>query len=183
MQVNRAKYYESERGSDLRINPEKRRHFAVSSKRIQENHHEIKRMIFLGWKNVEIARKLGITEVMVSNVRNSPVIQSELKKMHGARDKDVIDVAQKIREFAPTCVELLERVVTGKGSDGKQASIALRAKTAENFLDRAGFAPPKKIQSESVVTYFTKDEIEELKQRAFGNGDVIDVTPEETKNG
>ena len=90
MAKNNAKYYRTNRGVDQRIDPESRRYFAVSAKRIQQNHHEVKRLLFLGWKNVDIAERLGMTKEMVSFIKNSPVIQAELRKMKGARNSTAI---------------------------------------------------------------------------------------------
>lgn len=178
-QQTREKYFNSARGEDKRRVDERTRlsrRFVVSADKIWEVHHEIKRLIFLGWKNVEIADKLGITMQTVGNVRNSPVIIDELRKMEGARDFEVIDVAKRMREFAPVCLNLLENIVSG---EEEQASINLRARTAESFLDRVGFGAPKKVYSESYSTHFTMEEIERLKQRAFSNQDAITIQPME----
>lgn len=138
-----------------------------------EVHHEIARLILLGWKNVEIAKRLKCSSQMVSNVRNSPVVQDKLAIMKGARDADSIDLSREIRESAPDALRLLQDIIRGD-NDAQDAPLSLRAKTAESMMDRAGYSAPKRIQSESISYALTKEEIEEIKRRAYGNDDIIE---------
>lgn len=174
-EVDREKYYDPDRGPDLRKNNGSRR-WKISE--MWEIHHEITRLLVLGWKNVEIAEHLGVTQVMVSAVRNSPVVQDKLAIMKAARDADTIDVAREIQEIAPAALELLKEII---GGDVQDASIALRAKTAESMLDRAGHGAINRSQIQNVPYYLTEDEIEDLKRRADNSGDIVDVAPEHVR--
>lgn len=131
---------------------------------IWEIHAEISRRILLGQKNTVIAEALECSPQMVSNVRNSPVIQDRLALMRGARDASTIDIARDIQEFAPEALKLLKEVVRGEGP-GENASIALRAKQANEFLDRAGHGAVRREQH--FHAHLTTEEIEGIKQRAL----------------
>ena len=131
---------------------------------VWESHAEITRRILLGQKNTVIAEALGCSTQMVSNVRNSPVIQDRLSLMRGARDASAIDIARDIQEFAPEALRLLKEIVLGKGP-GENASAALRAKVSSDFLDRAGHGAVRKEQH--LHAHLTSEEIEGIKQRAL----------------
>lgn len=160
--IPQQKYYDENRGKDLRKSPE-RQHWVVS--KMWDLHHEIARMIMLGWKNVEIADKLGITSQTVSNVRNSPVVQEHVAVLQAARDADTVDISKEIKEIVPEAMELLKDIIRGD-NDGRTASISLRAREANNMLARVGHGVPHKVQSESVSMTLTSKDIEEIKRRA-----------------
>jgi len=171
---NRTKYFNGDRGPDLRTTPpEMRRTFEVS--KMWEVHHEIARLIFLGYKNEDIAERLGITPATVSYTRNSRVVKDKLELMKGARDAETIDLSIEIREKAPKALKLLEDIINGDGLIGEYASPSLKAKTAENWLDRAGFPAQKVGNNMHIHAHFNAGEIEELKKRALESGMVVDV--------
>jgi hypothetical protein len=167
-------YSDRNRVNDKRFKPpEIKRTWQVS--KVWELHDEIKRRILLGQKNKVIAEALGCSPQTVSNVRNSPVIQDQLAIMRGARDASTIDIARDIQEFAPKALELLKSVVEGKGS-GQDASIALRAREANNFLDRSGHSAVRKHDVRGVHAVLTIDDIEDIKRRAKeAKGPVIEA--------
>lgn len=141
-----------------------RRTFEVS--KMWEVHHEICRRLLLGQKASRIAEDLKVTEAMVSYVRNSRVVMDRLEEMKGARDANTIDLAKAIREKAPTALKLLSRIIEGE----IDAPITTRAREANNWLDRAGYAAVRTIQAQHVHAHFTAEEIEDIKRRAIENG-------------
>ena len=122
-------------------------------------HHEIVRLLVTGMKHVEIAATLGVTEVMVSYTANSPIVKRQLELLRAARDLDSVDVARKIQEIALDAVEMMEKHV-------KSTTESISLKAAQDILDRAGFAPVKKISTENVHAHLTREDIEEIKKRA-----------------
>ena len=167
------KYFDKERGPDLRTRPPGvRKTFEVS--KMWEVHQEIVRRIFLGQKNSDIANDLGISPVTVSYTRNSRVVQDKLKLMAGARDADVVDLGKEIREKAPKALKLLEEILDGTGL-GTAAGPNLRAKTAENWLDRAGYPAQSRGGGITINQHFTAPEIDAIKKRALENGIVFDT--------
>jgi hypothetical protein len=136
--------------------------------KIWDVHQEVVRRLVLGQKNTEIAKALDISEVQVSNIRNSPVIQDKLAIMQASRDAATVDIARQIQEFAPIALKKLMDIIDGTE---KNASIPLIAKTAESWLDRAGHGPVKKF--EGAVAHFSREDIEEIKRRSRGT--IIDA--------
>ena len=177
-QITREKYFklDESRFDDLRRKPmEVRKTFQVG--KMWEVHQEIARLILLGYKNREIAERLNISEATVSYTRNSPVVKNKLNVMEGARDADTVDLSREIRMKAPKALKLLEKIIDGEsGTIGELASPALKAKTAEAWLDRAGFAAQRNSGPNlHLHAHFTAEEIEDLKARAKSGGMTIDV--------
>ena len=172
------KYSNEERGPDLRFNPpSKPRSFKVS--KLWDIHHEICRRVALGESNVSIADALGVSPVMVSYTRNSKVAKDQVGILRGAMDADTIDLGIQIQKFAPVALKLLEDIIKGAGA-GKDASIGLRARHADRYLDRAGYSPVKKIATMS--TTLTREDIEAIKARSRQSAidaGIIDIEAEE----
>ena len=155
----REKYFRSDRGQDLRKTG---RTSTWVVNELWDVHHEVIRLLVLGFKNVEISAKVGLTPTQVSNIRNSPVVQQRLRDMHDVRDAEMFDAKKEIDDLLPDSFMLLRNIIRGE-SEGREASINLRAKTAENMIDRA---VPKKTQHEHVHGHLTAADIEEIKRRA-----------------
>jgi len=171
MATSREKYFE-ERGRDLRKSTREK---TWNVQHIWDIHHEIKRRLLLGQKNVVIAAAVGCTPQTVSNTRNSPVIERELAIMRGARDAETVDIGKRILDLAPRALDNLEALLRDGKLNDKEASIGLIAKESNTILDRAGWAAPKKLQMESVTMHLTTEDIEAIKRRAIEVGAVIDV--------
>lgn len=169
--IPQEKYYNENRGPDLRREGGNHR-WVVSE--MWDVHHEIARRLLLGQKNVEIAKSLGISAQMVSNVRNSPVVQEHISILRGARDADTVDLAREIKEIAPAALQLLKEIIQGEGQ-GANASIALRARESNNMLARVGHGVPHKVQAEVANWHLTSNDIADIKRRAITNGDVVDA--------
>lgn len=123
-------------------------------------HREIARRIALGQKNVRIAEDLNITPVMVSAVRNSPVVKEHTEIMNGAADAHTVDVAQRIQNMAGKALDVLEEILDNK----MVASTALKVRAAESILDRSGNSKIQKTQN--LHAHLTSDQLEEIRQRA-----------------
>jgi hypothetical protein len=147
-------------------------------KALWEKHHEIARQVVLGRTNVAIAESIGCTPQTVSNVRNSPLAKARIESLNDSRDADAISMAQRIEEFAPIALKLLENIVSG---NVPEASIALRAKYASAHLGRAGYGEVHKMHA--LHAHVTGAEIERIKERALNaareNGMVVEVESHE----
>jgi hypothetical protein len=171
----RLKYFDADRGPDLRTVPHSdRRTFEVS--KMWETHHEIARLVLLGLKNTEIAERMGISEAMVSYTRNSQVVKDKMELMQGARDKECLDIMQQIKEKVPEALKVLDQIMNGDAASlGQTPSLNLRARTAENWMDRAGYPAQKPGMNMHLHGHFTAQDIEEIKKRAKANPQVIDI--------
>jgi hypothetical protein len=167
----RVKYYKSDRGQDLRkTDPSARKTWVVNE--LWELHHEVIRLLLLGFKNKDIAQTMGISAVQVSNIRNSPVVQRRLAELHDIRDAEAFDARKEIDAALPESFQLLRSIIRGT-DEGRDASINLRARTAENMIDRA---VPKKTQHEHVHGHLTAEDIKEIKRRAEDNSDQLSAS-------
>jgi hypothetical protein len=133
-------------------------------RKLYDDHQEIVRLAVLGTSVTEIAKRLGKTTQSITMVLDSAIVKDQIATMQAVRDVECIDVAREIKEFAPTCLSLLQDVVRGTG-DGEAASINLRVATSKDMLDRAGYGAVKKFQGQIAQGVFTKEDIEELKNR------------------
>jgi len=139
----------------------------------------------LGQKPKSIAEDLNISTSTVSHTRNSPVVRDQIELMKGARDADTIDLAKRIREDAPEALRLLEDIISGEAD----ATIGLRAREANNMMNRAGYAPVQTIKGVMIHGHYTSDEIDDIKKRAVDSGlksgvvvdtKVIDITGDDS---
>lgn len=145
-------------------------------KELWAKHHEITRQVVLGRTNVDIAESIGCTPQTVSNVRNSPLAKAKIEEMSEQRDAEAISIAQRIEEFAPVALDLLEQIISG---NIPEASIALRAKVASSHMSRAGYGEVHK--AHILSQHLTREDIERIKTRAVTaaqNAGVLDAVYE-----
>lgn len=164
MAHSREKYFERDRGPDLRCNSSKRRVWQVNE--MWDVHHEIARRLLLGQKASSIAEDLGVSATMVSLVRKSPVVREKIEIMSAARDDKVIEMAKYIKEKAPVALQLLDDVIEGREVGGVTPPLKMRVDEANNWIDRAGYKAPQRVEGLLLHGHYTADEIEELKKEA-----------------
>lgn len=150
---------------DKRFNIEGRKY---QIQKLWDIHHEILRLLLLGWQPVKIAETLGVTPVMVSYTANSELVKRRLEVMRGARDAEALDLAVEIKRFAPEAFQMLQKIMRESDSEKNQIVIAMDA------MDRAGYAPPKVIEGRFLHAHFTTEEIEDMKRRAKESGQVVE---------
>jgi len=132
-------------------------------------HHEICRLLLLGWKREKIAETLGVTPVMVSYTANSELAKRQLEIMRGSRDAQALDLSVEIKRFAPEAFEMLQTIARDS-----ETSVKHKIAIAMDVLDRAGYAAPKVIEGKFMHAHFTAEEVEEMKKRAKESGQVIE---------
>lgn len=148
-----------------RISQEPKKSFEATQ--MWDVYQEIARRIVLGQKNIDIAEDLGITHVMVSYVRNSPIVQEQINKLHADANKETSNIAARIKSLAPHALDLLEDVIVKGRVKNEEIPARIRLRHAENLLDRAGYAPPKEVRSLNLHGHYTSEDIEAIKQRAL----------------
>ena len=150
---------------DKRFNIEGRKY---QIQKLWDIHHEILRLLLLGWQPVKIAETLGVTPVMVSYTANSELVKRRLEVMRGARDAEALDLSVEIKRFAPEAFEMLQVIMRTSDSEKNKIAIAMDA------MDRDGYAPPKVIEGRFLHAHFTTEEIEDMKRRAKESGQVVE---------
>jgi predicted transcriptional regulator len=161
-----------------------RRSMVPSPKRWQvsemwDRHHEVARLISLGYKNTEIAEKLGCTPQSVSMIRNSPVVGEQVGILQGVRDKETVDINKRIRSLVPKCLDVVEECL-----EDEKVPVSVKAMNAFKLMAVAGHTPPKNHFVQSTHTLRVED-IEAIKERALQiarqEGTVIDVEPDDIR--
>ena len=160
----KSKYWGPRGPDERRVKTHSKRTYEVDE--MWEVHHEIVRRLVLGQKPKSIADDLGVSTSMVAYTRNSPVVRDQLEIMKGARDADTIDLAKRIREDAPEALRLLEDIISGE----VEATVGLRAREANNMMNRAGYSPVQNIKGAIIHGHYTSEEIDDIKKRAVDNG-------------
>ena len=127
-------------------------------------HHEICRMVALGYKPSEIQAALGVSNPTVTKVRNSEIGRSLIRTLRVGRDLSVTDVSQGIRDLEPVALGVLEDALTQEDVPwSTKANVALKL-----ISELGGHAAPKKIQVAHAI--LTPDMIDEIKKDAVKAG-------------
>jgi hypothetical protein len=128
---------------------------------LKERHHEIKRRLIAGDRQVDIAHALGMTQSRLSIVINSPAFQSELRILRAAADLEAADVGKRITKLAPAAMKVLEAAIlqTPDGI-GPLAKVGI----AKDVLFMAGHSPAQRAP-QGAGLFLTADDIEQIKAR------------------
>lgn len=132
-------------------------------KELGEKHREIIRLYTLGADIHEIAEQMGVGRHTVRYIINSPLGLQMRQELQKRRDDEVSTVSERLAQMAPKALRLMESAMEGK-EEG--ASLPLRIRICESFLDRAGYGKVIKSQNTNINTALTADEIIDLQRRA-----------------
>ena len=151
-------------------------------KELNERHHVIKRMLFLGRTPTEISRVLGVTTQMISNVKNSGLMQVALGRLQDEADVDVVKVEQRIQQLLSPSLDKLEEVVKFGTLDGEVVEVDSRLRVLQNSLGRGGFPTNPKIEGGKDDSKVGRTTIEKVKMRAFElakeSGQIVELESE-----
>lgn len=139
-------------------------------KEIQDKHHIIKRMLFLGYQQKQIAEAVGMTENSISLIKRTPIMQQQLKLMRSAADKEVLDLHAQIAEIAPAALQNIKEVVETGTLNGEPVSARSVLKESNNLLDRHMGKATQTIKGMHAHAHFTADDIKQLREAAMSAG-------------
>ena len=168
----RYKYTDANRGPSERKVPGKfRKVYTVAE--MSQKHHEVARLLVLGMTNIAIAERLGVTKMMVSNVRNSPVVKEQMKFLSAKKDAEIINITEQIVKTLPKCVEYLSGTI-----DDADVSDSLKSRNAFGLLAAGGHGPSKNVNVKGMHAILTSKDIQEIRDQAanigISNGFVVD---------
>jgi len=154
---------------------------AYEIKQLWQRSHEIVNLSARGYKNREIAQILNISPVTVSNTLNGKLGQHKLSEIRQERDIETKKTVEKIRVLTDKALNVYHDIFDNESG---QATIKDQKSVADTVvLELSGLRVPTKVQSHSVHTNLTKDEIEAFKMRgnqaAQNTGIVIDIESED----
>lgn len=154
-------------------------------KQLWQHNHEIINLAVRGFKGSEIAKILNLDPQTVSNTLNSELGQHKLSDMRLERDEETKKVSEKIRKLTDKALETYNKIF-----DDESGELGLKDKGnfATSFLNEmSGLRAPTRIQSQSVHTTLTAEELEEFKTRgikaARASGLIVDVGEDGNGNG
>ena len=84
--------------------------------KLQPYHRRIIQLMVAGEKQAEISRRLGITEVTITRLKDSPLFISEYEKLAAEADFAAVDVMDRVRAVVPRALEIIETYM-GKNSE------------------------------------------------------------------
>ncbi len=142
-----------------------------------QRNHEIVNLAARGYKGTEIAEILNINQQTVSNTLNSELGQCKLSDIRLERDEETKKVSEKIRALTDKALNVYHEIF-----DDESGELGLKDKGnfATSFLgEMSGLRAPTKIQSQSISTVLTVEELEEFKKRgiaaARASGLIVEV--------
>ena len=125
-------------------------------KELKAHHRNIVQMAFNGFKAPEIAERLEMATVTVSNVLRSPLGKAYMEGLTDKMKDATIDVRKELIKMNQGALKTIERLLEPKNK--VPASVQLGA--AKDVLDRSGFKAPDKLNIDMTFQTKTDDEIE-----------------------
>ena len=149
-------------------------------KALWQRNHEIVNLAARGFKQSEIAEILNIHPVTVSNTLNSDLGEKKLSEIRLERDDEAKKISEKIRVLTDKALNVYHTIFD---DDSGEANLKDKKAVADTvMLELSGLRAPTRIQSQTVNTTLTLEELEEFKKRgiqaARESGMIIDVEPE-----
>ena len=137
-------------------------------------HHEICRLLALGWRSFQIQEHLGVSSPTVQKVKNSPIGRTLIQSLRRGRDNQTVDIVDGIRKLEPIALNVLEEAMVEEGVPwSTKANVALKV-----ISEIGGHAAPKKVQVAHAI--LTPDMIEQLKKDADAAGIKVYESKEES---
>jgi predicted transcriptional regulator len=124
-------------------------------KELRSQHRTIVQMSFSGFKNNEIAEKMGMTPSTVSQILRSPLGQAYLNGLIDKSQEDTLDVRKKLISLNQSALGTIERILDPK----IKAPFNVQLTAAKDVLDRNGYKPSDKFEID-VYSHKSDDEIE-----------------------
>jgi len=150
-------------------------------KQLWQRSHEIINLSILGYKNVEIAKMLNITPATVSGTLNSAIGRETISERRKARDEEYDRLQEDVMELTKKSLKVYHDILDNESENAK-----LRKDTADTVvLELSGLRVPTKIDSRSVHTTLSAEELEDFKRRgieaAKASGKLVEVPYESKK--
>jgi len=149
-------------------------------KALWQRNHEIVNLAARGFKSVEIAEILNICPATVSNTLGSDLGEKKLSEIRLGRDKEAKKVSEKIRVLTAKALSVYHEIFDDESGESTLKDKKAVADTVA--LELSGLRAPTRIQSQSLHTILTAEELESFKTRGNqavrDSGVIVDVKPE-----
>lgn len=146
-----------------RVDPEERKRYDI--KQLWQRSHEIINLAAQGFNNIDIAEMVGVTPACVSMTLNSELGQKKLSEIRLGRDEEAKKMTEKIRILTAKAFQVYHEIFDNESGE---ATIRDRKDVADTVvLELSGLRAPTKVQTHSIHTVLTSEEIEEFKKRGL----------------
>ena len=125
-------------------------------KELKSQHRNIIQMAFNGYKNQEIAERLGMAQSSVSTILRSPLGQAYLNGLQDRAHEATLDVRKKLVSLNKEALATFEHLLNSGSRKAVPASVQFNA--AKDVLDRNGYKAPDRLNI--VMTLQTKTDEE-----------------------
>lgn len=125
-------------------------------KELKTQHRTIIQMSFSGFKNNEIAEKLGMAQSTISSILRSPLGNAYMGGLHDKAKENTLDVRKQLISMNSSALAAFERIL----SPAHKAPYNVQFSTAKDILDRNGFKPTDKINIDMTLQAKSDDEID-----------------------
>lgn len=146
-----------------RVDPDEKKGYEI--KQFWQRSHEIVNLSAKGYKNVEIAEILNITPDTVSNTLNSVLGQHKLSDLRKERDAETKVTLEKVRVLTSKAFALYHQIFDDNSGE---CSLKDKKNVADTvILELSGLRTPTRIQSHSIHSTLSIEELEEFKKRGI----------------
>ena len=125
-------------------------------KELKTQHRNIIQMVFSGFSNNEIAARLEMSHVTVSQIIRSPLGQAYLGGLNDKAQEDTLDVRKKLTSLNKDALKTFERIL----DPCQKAPHSVQATVAKDILDRNGYKPPDRLNIDLTMAAKTDAEID-----------------------
>lgn len=85
--------------------------------KLQPYHRRIIQLMVAGHKQSEIAKRVGVTEVTISRIKDNPLFIAEYEKLATEADFAAVDVMDRVRAVVPRALDIVEEFLAKSSED------------------------------------------------------------------
>ena len=115
-------------------------------------------MAFNGYKNQEIAERLGMAQSSVSTILRSPLGQAYLNGLQDRAHEATLDVRKKLVSLNKEALATFEHLLNSSSRKAVPASVQFNA--AKDVLDRNGYKAPDRLNIDMTLQTKTDEELD-----------------------
>jgi DNA-binding MarR family transcriptional regulator len=138
-------------------------HRRYDIKQLWQRSHEILNLALLGHKQTDIAKLLNITPQTVCDTLNSTLGRETLAERRKNRDDEYEGLRDEVMELTRKSLKVYNEILENESENAR-----LKKDTADTVvLELSGLKVPTRIDTRSVHTTLTAEELEEFKRRGI----------------
>lgn len=127
-------------------------------KELKSQHRNIIQMAFNGYKNQEIAERLGMAQSSVSQIIRSPLGQAYLHGLQDRAHEATLDVRKKLVSLNRVALDTFEHLLDSRSRKAVPAAVQFNA--ARDVLDRNGYKAPDRLSVDMTFQTKTDEELD-----------------------